>query len=227
MELNVQSVKPVGKSQTIAEKDAEDLFHLLSAVGDESADDPAGLLLDSLCKLVGADAWAKSIRPKESANSKIAEVRYQAGVIEWNGLVEHLRDKLSKNFSVPTFRAIGGWREHPCGSFTLISLVRCPFRSDFSERESKLARIVLDEVPWIYHDPQPKRTIQKIPALSPSLQSTLQHLRAGCCRKEIADILGLSPNTVAEYTKEIYRRLGVSSKIELLRKFSPASPRSS
>src|SRR5688572_18495875 len=44
----------------------------------------------------------------------------------------------------------------------------------------------------------------------------LRHLLAGESEKEIARKLALSPHTVHEYVKEIYRRLGVGSRAELV-----------
>jgi DNA-binding CsgD family transcriptional regulator len=48
------------------------------------------------------------------------------------------------------------------------------------------------------------------------LQRTLAHLLEGLSEKQIAQRMGLSQNTVHDYVKQIHRRLGVSSRAELL-----------
>lgn len=58
-----------------------------------------------------------------------------------------------------------------------------------------------------------------VAALAPRLRRLLQHLLGGSSEKEIAAVLALSPHTVHEYTKQLYRRLGVKSRVELMAKF--------
>jgi DNA-binding CsgD family transcriptional regulator len=52
--------------------------------------------------------------------------------------------------------------------------------------------------------------------LSPRERHTFDLLLAGLADKEIADRLGISPHTVNQYTKSIYRRFGVHSRAALL-----------
>jgi DNA-binding NarL/FixJ family response regulator len=47
----------------------------------------------------------------------------------------------------------------------------------------------------------------------------LQHLLEGDAEKQVALKLGLSPHTVHEYVKVLYRKLEVSSRSELLARF--------
>ena len=56
--------------------------------------------------------------------------------------------------------------------------------------------------------------------LSPRERDVIQLLIQGATRKEIARALDLSPNTVAEYTKTAYRKLGVRNKVEATRKLA-------
>jgi DNA-binding CsgD family transcriptional regulator len=64
------------------------------------------------------------------------------------------------------------------------------------------------EALWI-HEPQK-------PALSPRLQQVLACLSRGLSEKLVADELSLSTHTVHQYVKDLYRRLGVRSRGELL-----------
>ncbi len=63
------------------------------------------------------------------------------------------------------------------------------------------------------------------PSLPPRLLSTWALLVEGCSRKDIADALGLSVNTVSSYVKEIYRAERVSSQPELMNKRAAHSRR--
>jgi DNA-binding NarL/FixJ family response regulator len=53
-------------------------------------------------------------------------------------------------------------------------------------------------------------------ALPPRLRQTLECLLEGDGEKQAAARLGLSRHTVHEYVTALYRRLGVSSRAELL-----------
>jgi DNA-binding CsgD family transcriptional regulator len=64
-----------------------------------------------------------------------------------------------------------------------------------------------------------------IARLSPRERQTLDLLLAGLADKEIAERLGISPHTVNQYTKSIYRRFGVRSRAALLaRRLGGATP---
>jgi DNA-binding CsgD family transcriptional regulator len=54
-------------------------------------------------------------------------------------------------------------------------------------------------------------------ALSPRERETILMIADGLTRKECAQSLGLSPNTVADYTKSAYRKLGVSNRVQAAR----------
>ncbi len=56
-------------------------------------------------------------------------------------------------------------------------------------------------------------------------RQTLDLLLAGFADKEIAERLGISPHTVNHYTKSIYRRFGVNSRLALLAGHSPVGGR--
>jgi DNA-binding CsgD family transcriptional regulator len=58
-----------------------------------------------------------------------------------------------------------------------------------------------------------------IESLPPRLRPVLRRLLAGDAVKQAAMTLGLSPHTVHEYTKSLYRTFGVSSRGELLSRF--------
>jgi DNA-binding CsgD family transcriptional regulator len=66
---------------------------------------------------------------------------------------------------------------------------------------------------------RPETQEDPIDALPPRLRPVLRRLLAGDAEKQAASALGLSPHTVHEYTKSLYRSFGVNSRGELLSKF--------
>jgi DNA-binding NarL/FixJ family response regulator len=63
--------------------------------------------------------------------------------------------------------------------------------------------------------------------LSPRLRQTMEGLVHGKSDKEVASELDLSPLTVHGYRKTLYRRLGVSTRLELATRFRRMFPSSS
>jgi DNA-binding CsgD family transcriptional regulator len=60
---------------------------------------------------------------------------------------------------------------------------------------------------------------ENLVSLSPRERQVLLLLLGGDSQKQVASKLGLSPYTVGDHLKEIYRKLGVVSRAELLSKF--------
>ncbi len=59
-----------------------------------------------------------------------------------------------------------------------------------------------------FHQPSPPAP------LTPRETEVLSLIATGCNRREIAGHLGISPHTVAEYTKHIYEKLNIGSRAE-------------
>jgi DNA-binding CsgD family transcriptional regulator len=64
----------------------------------------------------------------------------------------------------------------------------------------------------------PKLSPNLTAGLSPRMRDTLQHLLSGDSEKEVAAKLKLSPHTVHIHVKNLYKRLRVSSRGELMAK---------
>lgn len=104
------------------------------------------------------------------------------------------------------------------GGATGVGLYRRPEATDFSEREIRIAHIILTEVPWLHYESFPdKATFSR---LSPRHRTVLNLLCEGWSRKKIAEHLGVSENTVHGYAKEVFRHFGVHSQAELITRFS-------
>jgi DNA-binding CsgD family transcriptional regulator len=95
-------------------------------------------------------------------------------------------------------------------------LLRAKHRPDYSERQRLLVQTLLQEIaPFVestlasFKDPSPF-------ALPPRVRQVLRCLLEGDSDKQIASRLGISSNTVNQYTKVIYRHFAVRSRHELM-----------
>ncbi|APR81325.1 Transcriptional regulator, LuxR family protein [Minicystis rosea] len=91
----------------------------------------------------------------------------------------------------------------------VISIHRAWGQRPFTERERRL----LD----LFHR-ESRALLPRAPALPPQLDKTLRALLRGLSEKQVAAELGLSPHTVHEYARTLYRRFGVTSRAELFAK---------
>lgn len=105
------------------------------------------------------------------------------------------------------------------GQVSFIALYRRPGRELFTARESRIAHIILSEIPSLHEAISPAELNEDVTALSPRLRQTMNLLLQGKQRKEIADGLSLSIHTVGDYISEIYRKFEVHSQSELIRRF--------
>lgn len=104
------------------------------------------------------------------------------------------------------------------GGLNGIGIYRWQGRPHFGERENRIAHILLTEVRWLHYTEFPER--EAIARLYPRHRTILNLLCEGWDRKKIARHLGISPNTVHGYLKEIFRHFGVSSQAELIARMS-------
>ncbi len=104
-------------------------------------------------------------------------------------------------------------------AFSTIVLYRRLGQPDFTEREARIAHIVLTEVPGLHEEGLPEDRGVTVPRLTPRARVVLNMLLDGRGRKDIAGHLGLRENTVAGYQKAIYRHFQVKSHAALMRRF--------
>jgi DNA-binding CsgD family transcriptional regulator len=99
----------------------------------------------------------------------------------------------------------------PGGDSLAVTLHRPWGARPFSERERRIVEVFHEEAGAFLRPPPPVAS-----DLAPRLRATLDALAAGLSEKQAAARLGISAHTVHEYTKDLYRRFGVSSRAELL-----------
>jgi DNA-binding CsgD family transcriptional regulator len=83
-------------------------------------------------------------------------------------------------------------------------------------RERRLVHLFMDELSRYLGKSLALPHEDLFAALSPRLRQTLECLLEGDSEKQVAARLGLSRHTVHQYVTDLYRRLGVSSRAELL-----------
>lgn len=106
------------------------------------------------------------------------------------------------------------------GGISAIGVYRQTGAPHFDERETRIAHILLSEVPWLHFHAFPDRENQEIARLYPRHRTILNLLCEGWNRKKIADHLELSINTIHGYVKAIFQHFGVHSQAELISRFS-------
>jgi DNA-binding CsgD family transcriptional regulator len=103
--------------------------------------------------------------------------------------------------------------------YSAIGLFRFCGRSGFSDRESRIAHILLSEVEWLHFAELPGDRGRKVPLLTPRQRVVLIMLIEAHDKDEISRLLHISPHTVKDHIKAIYEHFEVSSQLELIRRF--------
>jgi DNA-binding CsgD family transcriptional regulator len=87
----------------------------------------------------------------------------------------------------------------------------------FSVEEREILHLFRSESDWMFRPPV---TTEPSPGLAGGLtrreQDTLSLLLTDASEKEMAARLGISPHTVHDYVKRLYRKLGVTSRAALM-----------
>lgn len=104
-------------------------------------------------------------------------------------------------------------------TYSAVGLFRRKGRQPFSARDARIAHIVLNEVEWLHYADLPGDRGRKVPQLNPRQRVVLIMLIEAHGKDEISRLLHLSPHTVKDYMKAIYKHFGVSSQLELIRRF--------
>ena len=92
-------------------------------------------------------------------------------------------------------------------------------REPFTDRDRRIAHIVTSEVPWLHYAELPGEASRQVPALTPRQRTVFGLLIEGKPRRTIATSLGISPHTVNDHVKAIYRHFDVNSRSQLMHRF--------
>lgn len=188
--------QPVHLFQSFGGFDDEGISRLIMAI--EHPD--SGAMTDSLARaMIGSGGQVTRLRqdiiPDERFFNSPAHPLWQAANI--GPIIISMRPSPGRGTSVAAF-------------------YRSKSAPQFSPREARIAHIVLTEVGWLHDAGAPSSAAYEIPKLSPRCRLILNQLVTGRSRKEIAADLGLSPHTVNDYVKQIFRHFGVHSQAQLI-----------
>lgn len=156
-----------------------------------------------------------AIREMRQKNSQVTRQREQfAGENELavSGIATHMKEADIGPFII-VMRPIDE------RSVSTLGLYRRGNEPAFTERECRLAHIVLSEVPWLHEQGWPEDRGSSVPRLSRRRLVVLNMLLEGRNRKQIAQALSLSEHTVASHQKVIYTHFGVNSQSALMHRF--------
>jgi DNA-binding CsgD family transcriptional regulator len=106
------------------------------------------------------------------------------------------------------------------GTFSGIGIYRTCEKPLLTQRQARIAHILLSEVPWLHeaHGAHAERA-EMIPQLPVRQRLVLELLLQNYDRKTIADSMRISIHTVSGYVRDIYRFFGVSSHTQLVKRF--------
>ena len=93
-------------------------------------------------------------------------------------------------------------------------------------RQRAITHLIISQIDWLRRagtDVQANDDV--LLTITARQREILIHLLGGDSRKQVARKLKLSEHTVNDYIKDLYRRLEVTSNIQLLAKFMPAGRR--
>ena len=110
----------------------------------------------------------------------------------------------------------------PDGTLLYMAIHREIGDETFTERDVELVQFFNVHASKLYHVPSKGDTASEDPrfkALPPRLRPVLAGFLDGDGEKQVATKLGLSPHTVHQYAKLLYRHFAVSSRGELLSQF--------
>ena len=113
----------------------------------------------------------------------------------------------------------------PAGSrmVSAVGMYRLMGRPRFSDRDRLVMHTVLRHVSALHRDSEHVSAQRRVFGLSPREREVLAHLIGGRSRNDIAEQLKLSPHTVGDYIKTIYRHFSVSDRAQLLAQFIAGS----
>lgn len=111
---------------------------------------------------------------------------------------------------------------YPLGDSTVsgVGLHRRVGKPAYTPIERCIVHVVLSQIDWLHRaDIDVPANDGRLAELTPRLRQTLMFLLMGDSRKQIAVKMNLSPHTVSDHMKSLYRLYGVNSRGELLSLF--------
>jgi DNA-binding CsgD family transcriptional regulator len=105
--------------------------------------------------------------------------------------------------------------KRPHGQVRVLAFKRVWGDRPYAEEERELVDLAHSECAWLLDGPKVANASMAC-EWSPREKETLDLLLTGASEKSVASSLSLSPHTVHDYVKAIYKKLGVASRAELM-----------
>lgn len=222
---------PASKS-SLSGEDELALLELFGSIASsqDSISDKKKMAFGHVTKSIGAEVWFWC----RLQDSKIVEESELSNYTESGCIGQYVQAMLSSRiFQIYLAQEVGAQRTvmiNDGGPFSCIYTIRkmrdgstslfIAFRTErnaaFTERDTGVLNTMLENLP-LCHEFQAD---VKAHGLTPKMRKVLRSLKEGHSRKQIADQLGISVNTVAAYVRDIYREYDVHSHAELIKYFS-------
>jgi DNA-binding CsgD family transcriptional regulator len=198
------------------------------------------LILEGVSRLIQADGWSWSLTEQSGRKTVMLDALSggEKGLLLKRGIARYLKepgpngaerssgkkargrvgeishsisDRSSKRGPVISIRELSGAvASHLC-------FVRAAGRPAFSPSEEEIVQILAEEIPWLHEVSPTCVSLQPEIHLSPREHEVFLLLGEGLKSKEISERLGISPHTVQDYVKSIYRAFGIRSRAEALK----------
>ena len=173
-----------------------------------------------LADAASTDQARKEVEP-EDLNATYGDVllRLQQLVQEYECAWDDISNRDRNTPHCTPLKAIVWSALRPDGSCVCMEFCKSASDGGFTARDEAILRVLSPELLEQMHPPEVEREVATTPELvqlPPRQREVLASLLSGSSVKEIACELGISPYTVNDYIKAIYRRYNVCSRGELL-----------
>jgi DNA-binding CsgD family transcriptional regulator len=182
---------------------------------------------DRRCAAFIQDFYATQAVEQDAMGAALYEASAAPGAsaIAWHDAKRRKPSSRYGNFYelVRTLRAadiLDPMSRHPSGHMVALSLHRLGTGArPFNEREKALATLLAEELAWLHRTRRLNvRDLVGRP-LPPRLRELLGHLLSDRGVKVIAAAMGLTVNTARQYCDQLYKRVGVDSREQLMLRF--------
>lgn len=175
--------------------------------------------------------FAKFLLALEHPDSGDLAAKFYQNVSVGSGQVTMRREEIDPNYGREFPEAAACWEQADIGSLIMssapldedsissIGLYRHVSDEPFSERDRMIVHVLLSEIPWMHLQGWPEDRGAQVPKLYPRQRIVLNLLLEGMARKQIAEHMSITENTVSGYVKGIYSHFNVGSHAELMSKF--------
>jgi DNA-binding CsgD family transcriptional regulator len=164
-------------------------------------------------KPVGSDPLAAALLDPERVQVTLARSDVMS-TADW--ALSEMRNDVHRPAGID--ESLFSFRRRDCGKLVDVLVLKREWGAPpFGDDERELVDVVQSECAWLFEDEHASTcNVAVNDHLTRRERETLRLLLSGDSEKGIAATLGLSPHTVHQYVRNIYRKAGVASRAELM-----------